>query len=433
MRIAFVYPDFDRHARSHPELLDCVPCDEYLGSPSLGIAMIAAATPPGWEASFHDDRVRRFDGAAVEADLYALSVFTPAATRAFEIADALRAEGKRVVMGGLFPTALPFESGKHADAIVVGEGETVWGDVCRDACSGRLRPRYEARLPVDLGSLAPPRLDLYFDAEEPAMRPDDYPLQLSRGCPLHCDACVLPLSMTSTLRTFPLAASLDVARTLARAGKRLCLTEDTSVFPFGGVRKQLREFLEAVVADGGEPIRVSYLGLSMPMVQNLDPTLLATMKRAGIGRFYLVCGFDDVTRRAFGLGDARAMARAEACVRKCHDQGIEPYTSLLVGNDDDDEGVFDRILEFTERTGIEKSEFTLFTPYPGTPAWRRMNEEGRIHDRTWKHYNDANVVFEPRKMTPERLTEGYLGLWREFYRAKGHLRDRPHADRTIQF
>ena len=86
------------------------------------------------------------------------------------------------------------------------------------------------------------------------------------------------------------------------------------------------------------------------------------------------------------------MAKAVQSIEKCHEFDIEPYTSLLVGNDTDDEGVFDRVLEFGRKAGVDKTEFAIFTPYPGTPSWHQMQAEGRIIDTTWAHYNDANVV-----------------------------------------
>ena len=57
MKILFVYPRFSRHAEAHPELKQWVPINEYLGSPSLGIATIAAITPDDIELEFRDDRL----------------------------------------------------------------------------------------------------------------------------------------------------------------------------------------------------------------------------------------------------------------------------------------------------------------------------------------------------------------------------------------
>ena len=113
--------------------------------------------------------------------------------------------------------------------------------------------------------------------------------------------------------------------------------------------------------------------------------------------------------------------------------GIEPYTSFLVGNDEDDLGTFDRMLEFANETKLRKAEFAIMTPYPGTPVWHRLLSEERILTRDWSRYNDANVVFQPRTMTPEQLLSGYLYLWREFYRSRQEPRSASKEARTIQF
>ena len=69
---------------------------------------------------------------------------------AYGFADELRARGKMVVLGGIHPTALPDEAALHADAVVVGEAESVWADVLSDASSGLLKPFYYGeRLPLD--------------------------------------------------------------------------------------------------------------------------------------------------------------------------------------------------------------------------------------------------------------------------------------------
>lgn len=433
MRVQFIYPSFERHAQSHPELLRYVPCDEYLGGAGLGIASMAAVTPAEIEIAFHDDRVTPFP-LDRDADLYAFSFFTPAATRAFELADALRARGKRTVAGGIFPSMMPEETLKHFDAVVIGEGEGVWGDVLADAERGLLCGPYRAFAPFDVQKLPPPRVDLYVENESPDLRPDDYPLQLSRGCPLHCDACVIPETLGRSLRVIPRETVRTELENLRRLGKRAALTEDTSFFFFSGARRHFREFLEDLRADPRPSHdKVSYVGISAPMVLSVDPVLLRELVDSGIDRFYLVGGFDPITRAAFGAGEPRALEKAHRVIDRCHELGIEPYVSFLVGNDTDDEGVFDRMLEFCAQTKIDKCEFAVFTPYPGTPAWHQLSREERILDRTWKRYNDANVVFRPKQMTAERLQRGYLELWRDFYRDRSELTGRAHHQRTVQF
>jgi radical SAM superfamily enzyme YgiQ (UPF0313 family) len=430
VKIRFIYPRFNRHADDHPELREFVPCNEYLGSPSLGISAIAAATPPDWEVEFCDDRV--FDGAAeTDADIVALSFFTPAAKRGIELAQLFRDRGHTVVAGGIFPTMMAQELDGVAHAVVVGEGERIWPRLLDDFKAGRLAPRYAETPADDTGELPPPRLELYFDAEHPDFRPDDYPLQVSRGCPLACHACVLPTSMGRKLRPIPMATIIDQLDRLEAAGKHACLTEDTSWLP-GGARRTLEALFDHLIERGSKAL-VSYIGTSFPMIRAASPHLLEKAKAAGVDMFYLVTGFDPISMRAFTGKDDKALRRAEEAVARAWELGIEPYTSFLLGGDQDDEGTVDRVLEFCERTRILKAEFAISTPYPGTPEWHRLNEDGRILTRDWSRYNDANVVFRPAQMTPEALQEGYLRLWREFYTDRDHLRDLPYYERTIQF
>jgi radical SAM superfamily enzyme YgiQ (UPF0313 family) len=430
VRVKFVYPRFARHAEAHPELREAVPCNEYFGPPSLGIACLAAVTPPTWSVEFRDDRLEDVGLDDEGDDLVAISCFTPSGRRAIELGDAFRARGKKVVMGGIFPTMMPDECAPHADAIVVGEGEGVWSDVLADAARGALKPRYAASSPVDLAGLPLPRVDLYMEKEGRTYCPDDYPVQTSRGCPFSCVACAIPGVLGRKLRPYPASHVRGQIDQLVRHGKLGSLTEDTVFFP-----TSTRRFLEVLDAmdtgAGGAPI--SYLGVSMPMILAVPDTTLSKMRRAGIKMFYLVGGFDPITRQAFTGSDPAALARAHAAIKKAFDHDIEPYTSFLVGNDEDDLGVFDRVLEFADRASIRKAEFAIMTPYPGTPVWKTLTESGRILTRDWSLYNDANVVFRPAQMTPDQLLAGYLRLWRDFYKPRQALRGLDQRERTIQF
>jgi radical SAM superfamily enzyme YgiQ (UPF0313 family) len=429
MKVLFVYPGFQRHAQAHPELLEYVPMNEYLGSPSLGMACLAAMTPDTWQVEFRDDRLRPADY-PTDADLVAFSFFTAAASRAFELGDYFRSIGKQTVSGGIFSTAMPDDAAKHFDAVVVGEGDAVWPEVLKDAAARTLKPRYTSvRCP--LAELPLPKVSLYIDTEGPGFHPDDYPVQLSRGCPLSCHSCILPTSMTKELREFPLKHVIGQLDQLEARGKRACLTEDTSWLPGKGNR--LLSSLFDHLIETGKPALVSYIGISMPMIIATPLSVLQKARRAGVTMFYLVGGFDPITMRAYTGNDPRALERAYQAIAKCHEADIIPYTSFLYGLDDDDEGTVDRMLEFADRSRIQKAEFAIFTPYPATPSWHRLVKEDRILTREWRYYNDANVVFRPAQMTVEKVTEGYLRLWREFYASRLHFLKADQAERTIQF
>ncbi|MBT3220581.1 MAG: B12-binding domain-containing radical SAM protein [Proteobacteria bacterium] len=431
MKVLFVYPHFQRHAEAHPELLDSVPMTEYLGSPSLGIAAIAALTPPEWEVEFRDDRLSPAD-VPTDADIVALSFFTGAAKRGLALADYFRSNGKTVVAGGIFPTMMPDVTAPHVDAVVIGEGEGSWLRLLDDYKKGELKPQYRCLDTVDLANLPIPDLSLYFGLENDRFKPDDYPLQISRGCPMNCRACVLPVSMTKELRCFKFDHVLGQLDQLAKADKMGCLTEDTSWFPASAQKKLMEAMFDHMLAEGVRA-KISYIGISMPMILCTSPKFLAKAKACGVDLFYLVGGFDPITMGAFSGDNDRALQRAHKSIKKAWDAGIEPYTSFLIGGDQDDVGTADRMLEFAEKAKIRKAEFAIATPYPGTPQWHQLVEEKRILTKDWSKYNDANVVFRPAQMTPDQLLQAYLDLWRGFYADKKHLADLPTYQQTIQF
>ncbi len=117
------------------------------GLPALGLLTLAALTPAPWTQSYHE--APKVDEALVasvlgyQPALVAISALTAAIGEAYSLADTLRNEGVRVVLGGLHVTAMPDEALSHADAVVVGEGEPHWAALLADARAGRLRARYE--------------------------------------------------------------------------------------------------------------------------------------------------------------------------------------------------------------------------------------------------------------------------------------------------
>jgi len=93
--------------------------------PSLSLAVVAAATPEGFETDLCDEG---FGPVNLDdpADVVAITGMTAQAVRAYEVADAFRARGKTVVMGGFHASNMPDEALEHVDAVVVGEAEAVW-------------------------------------------------------------------------------------------------------------------------------------------------------------------------------------------------------------------------------------------------------------------------------------------------------------------
>ncbi len=401
MRILFVHPRWERFLEARPELADLPYArrlDSFRVSP-LSIPTVAALTPAGIDVDLLDDFQESIEPAD-PPDLVAISAFTPAATRAFEIADTFRARGVPVVLGGLHPTVLPEEAREHADAVVAGEAEGVWPDVVEDVRQGRLQPLYRRKKPAPLHGLPSPRRDLFREKGLTAISV----VQSGRGCPRRCPTCVIPQT-AGPLRTRPVEEVVEEIQGLDEPS--FYLSEESLLFPDEANRRFAIELFEGIQDLGKTFFIASYPFL----LEHIDGEILSRLARAGNRQFYIVFGVDDAGPDAlWGRVDP---VRKE--IERLGEAGISVMGSFALGGDRDGPDCFEKVWKLARDLEINLAEFFLLTPYPGTPLFRKMEKQGRILTREWKRYNGAHAVFQPRKMSPEELEEGFVDLWRAFY------------------
>ena len=130
--------------------------------PPLGLAMIAALTPPDVEVSITDENTSDIDFEK-DLDLVGITTMTITAPRAYQIADVFRAKGVKVILGGSHPSALAKEAGQHADAVLIGEAEEIWPKViedCRNSNPEHLAdPPFHAKMELPALPLFPSRFN----------------------------------------------------------------------------------------------------------------------------------------------------------------------------------------------------------------------------------------------------------------------------------
>jgi len=407
MKVTFVYPRFEKFLTSLPEL-DRGLVDYFLGNfttpPSLGIPILASLTPPEIEVELIDDNSGQAIDYDAPTDLVAINSFTPQATRAFEIGDAFRAHGKKVIMGGLFPSFMAEECLKHADAVNVGEGEPTWARILAHAQAGQLQRIYQGGSATDLSTTPIPRREIFYRNEHYDW--DEDLVQLTRGCSYTCGMCSLPGQMGGRIRFRPIERVVEELRSLKH--ENVYLADDTLFFPHRKINEYARALFRAV-----EPLGKKYF-VSSTLALNTDPEFLDLAARAGVRNFYCTMNVDPVSIRAL-QGEARERQVLVDLVKALEDRGIRFFGSCGIGRDWDDAHIADRVLNLFDAAGIHTAEFFIFTPYPGSVHWDRMRRQGRIFDFDWAHYNGAHVVARPLDLTPEALRDQFIQLWSQFF------------------
>lgn len=115
---------------------------------------------------------------------------TSVAIRAYEVARIFQERGAKVVLGGIRPSTLPEEAARHADAVVIGEGELTLPRLLEDFKQGKLEQFYRMPRMVDSWDQKLPRWDLL---------PESYmfreALTATRGCNYRCTFCSIHLAL----------------------------------------------------------------------------------------------------------------------------------------------------------------------------------------------------------------------------------------------
>lgn len=372
--------------------------------PITGIHL-AAITPPGYRVRVAHQKVEPVDY-ETDAGLVALSFSTGFAPEAYRLAREFKRRGKLVVAGGPHATFNADEALEYCDSVVTGEAESVWAELLADAANGRLRTRY-AGTPQPLSGLPTPRYDLL---------PDRYfvrrVVQATRGCPFTCSFCAVP-SVNPGYRTRPVA---DVIEDIKYdrfphwwQRKVVWFWDDNLT----ARRSYIRELLTAMI-----PLRKWWL-TQASMDIGEDGALLDVMKKSGcIGIFFGIESFGSGS-----LKDARKPQNKtetyKARIRALHNRGICVMAGFIAGFDGDTPTSIKAMARQLYDIGVDVPFLSILTPYRGTPAYSKLEDEGRIlRDRGWEFYNGYNVSFQPRGMSPEELLEAHRALWREAFSLK---------------
>jgi len=377
--------------------------------PSLGLLTLIGMTPEErFARSYYEvSSLSELPALPGPYDLVAISSLTAQILDAYALADRFRATGTKVILGGLHVTALPEEAASHADAIAIGEGESVWPEVLDDLSRGALKPVYDARQrPFDLDAAPMPAFEML-----DIRRYNRITVQTSRGCPLKCSFCASSIQLTPKYKQKPaekVLAEIDRIRQLWR-NPFIELADDNSF-----VNKRYWRALLPQLAKR----RIRWFTETDLSIAD-DDVLLALLAEAGCVE--VLIGLESPTPAALtGIDKSgwkrRRADRALDNVRLIQSYGIRVNGCFIVGLDTHTEQVFDDIFTFVRDAGLFDVQITMPTPFPGTPMYRQYAMEGRLtHPTDWERYTLFDLNFRPMGMTATQLVDGFHALSKRLY------------------
>lgn len=367
--------------------------------PPLGLATLAAYCSEDDEVELQDEHVEelRLDDAP---EIVVIQVYITNAFRAYRIADAYRARGVYVCLGGLHVTSLPEEAAPHADSIFLGPGEDTFPQFLEDYRKGQAKNVYTNAI-RSIDGIPPVRRDLI--RREKYLVPNS--IVVSRGCPHHCDFCYKDAFFEGGKSFYTQRVDAALAEIDRLPGKHLYFLDDHLL---GNTR-----FAHALF-EGMEGMGRLFQGAS-----TIDAILrgdgIERAARAGLRSIFV--GFETLNAANLQQSNKKQnLGRSyEEAIRRLHDLGIMINGSFVFGLDDDDPDVFRRTVDWAVGQGLTTGTFHILTPYPGTRLFQQMEREGRILHRNWDRYDTRQVVYRTKGLSAEALKQGYDWAYRSFY------------------
>jgi radical SAM superfamily enzyme YgiQ (UPF0313 family) len=386
-------------------------------TPTLALTTVAAATPETWEVAYWDENLLQGPPPCDPLpEVVGITVHLTFAERAFELACWYRAQGTKVVLGGLHVSSCPDECSPHADALAIGDGVRLWERILRDVETGQLKPVYRAGFSAPYREDPPPRRDLL--PRRSFLTTTS--LIATRGCHNRCGFCYLAtrgLHVPYRMRDVE-----QIVSEFEADGQPYAVFTDNNL---GSNRDYLR-----ALCQGLRPLeRIWSAAVSIDVTD--DPLLVREMAMAGCTGVFV--GFESLDNANINDANKKNPCTEDYArrVHLLHDHGIQVNGSFVLGFDHDGPDVFQATTQWIEDNRLECATFHILTPYPGTPLFHRLESEGRLLHRNWNLYDTAHVVFQPRRMSVEQLAEGYRQCYRRTFSHASIWRRRPSDWRSV--
>lgn len=394
--------------------------------PPLGLLTVAALLPASWDRRLVDTNVEPLKEAdLVWADVVLLSGMLIQRDPLLSIVRRCRARGVRTVVGGPISSSLTPDE-LEADHIVIGEAEGLVAALARDIERGVAQPVYCAAERPSMEQSPLPDLSLVRMKRYGTMT-----VQYSRGCPFNCEFCNIVEIYGRRPRTKAVAQVLAELDQLCAAGWRgpVFIVDDN----FIGNKVRVRELLSALIEWQREHQYLFRFITEASLNLADDEELLHAMRDAGFASVFL--GIETPSEASLAAANKLQNTRRDmlASIARIQSFGMEVMGGFILGFDTDSEDVFERLVQFIQKSAIPIAMVGLLQAIPNTRLFQRLSREGRILDTGGGNNTSCELNFRPH-MNADRLIEGYRFVLRRIYsgdayfeRVREYLsRCRPH-------
>ena len=233
------------------------------------------------------------------------------------------------------------------------------------------------------------------------------PLLGTRGCPYSCFFyCTYPLQQGRKVRARSVSNIIaEIKYWKQELGTSKFVFRDP-VFSIN--RKHTIEFCNEVIR---EKLNISFMVETH--LNNLDDEMISLLSQAGLELVYVgVESSSNVVLKNMKRFTIEHDKQYKV-IKKCEDAGIKVKTMFIIGNPEDTEDTIKQSIEYSKYLPSLYSQFSVFTPYPGTPAYNDYKD--LITEEKLENFNQYNLTFKHNNLTEKKIGELKSLAYFKFY------------------
>lgn len=403
-----IYPEFPDTFWSFRNALKFI--RKKAASPPLGLLTIASMMPTDWTVRLLDLNVTVLRSSDLAwADYVFISAMAIQRESVNEVMARCKEAGVPMVAGGPLFTS-EYEQFPTINHFVLNEAEITLPRFFADLAQGKPQRLYKTDEYPDLLETPVPRWELADFKRYATMN-----IQYSRGCPYDCDFCNITVLFGRRPRTKTAEQIIAELDSLHRLGWRgsIFFVDDN----FIGNRKKIKtEILPALIAWRNGKTGFSF---STEVSINLadDPELMQMMAEAGFESVFVgIETPDEICLEECNKIQNRGRDMVES-VKRIQRAGMQVQGGFIVGFDHDTPSIFQRQIEFIQKSGIAAAMVGLLQAPHGTRLYQRLLGENRILDSMSGDNVDGSTNIIP-KMDMDALRAGYNRVLKKIYSPK---------------
>ena len=289
------------------------------------------------------------------------------------VIDRCKRLGARTVAGGPLFTC-GHEEFDDVDHLLLNEGELTLPQFIRDLEAGNAKHLYSSEEWADLRTTPVPLWDLINIRKYASMN-----IQYCRGCPFNCEFCNVTSLFGHTPRTKAAAQIIAELNAFYERGWRggIFFVDDN----FIGNKKKLKEEILPGLIEWMKERKYPFTFFTEASI-NLsdDDELMELMVKAGFNTVFI--GIETTNEES--LVECNKIQNKGrdliACVKKIHKFGLQVQGGFIVGFDNDNDAIFDKMVSFIQESGIVSAMVGLLNAPKGTKLYQRLAGEGRIRE-----------------------------------------------------